>query len=566
MTIISLLTRYSRKTVILSVITGIISGAASAALLALVNTNLAQPGAAATVRVVGLFIGLCLLLPLTRYASQMLLTKLSQQGVYDMRVSLCRQLLATPLRRLETVGASRILATLTEDIGIISGTLTTVPVICMQAAIIIGSLIYLAWLSWVAFILVVVFMALGVYSIRMAINKSSEHMQLARNQADKLMGHYRALNEGSKELKLHYNRRRTFMSSVLQPTMLSMRKHNITGTGIMAAAAGWYQVLIFSLIGLLLFVLPAIQATDARTLTGYTIVIFYMLIPFENLTGLLPQLARANISLKKIESLGLTLKADTPDEMEEGDMDGDLAWRQLDLVAVTHTYHRERENTSFALGPITLSFRPGELTFLVGGNGSGKTTLAKLLTGLYLPESGHVSLDGEVINERNRNFYRQHFSVVFSDFFLFDSLLGLESGGLDDKAREYLVQLQLDHKVQVKEGALSTIDLSQGQRKRLALLTAYLENRPFYIFDEWAADQDPLFRDIFYLQLLPELKARGKTVLVISHDDRYYHLGDRIIKLDYGQVVSDTRLKSGGEPVAFAEGAASVASPAPARP
>ncbi|MBA3243447.1 MAG: cyclic peptide export ABC transporter [Acidobacteria bacterium] len=559
MTILSLLTRYSRKTVILSVITGVISGSASAALLALVNSSLAQPAASRTLRVIAGFIGLCLLLPLTRYASQMLLTKLSQQGVYDMRISLCRQLLATPLRRLETVGAPRILATLTEDLGIISGTLTVIPVICMQAAIIFGSLIYLAWLSPVALVLVIIFMALGVYSIRMAINKSSEYMQRAREDADRLMGHYRALNDGSKELKLHYKRRRTFLSAVLQPTALSMRKNNITGTGIMAVAAGWYQVLIFSLIGLLLFVLPAIQTTDVRTLTGYTIVIFYMLIPFENLTGLLPQLARANISLKKIESLGLSLGADAQEEMEQ-ELEGDLAWRQIDLVGVTHTYHRERENSTFTLGPIELTLRPGELTFLVGGNGSGKTTLAKLLTGLYLPESGHLNLDDAEVTDANRNFYRQHFSVVFSDFFLFDYLLGLESGELDARAREYLVRLQLDHKVEVKDGALSTTDLSQGQRKRLALLTAYLENRPFYIFDEWAADQDPLFRDIFYLQLLPELKARGKTVLVISHDDRYYHLGDRIIKLDYGQVVSDTRLKPGGEPVAYAEGTAPVAS------
>jgi len=138
--------------------------------------------------------------------------------------------------------------------------------------------------------------------------------------------------------------------------------------------------------------------------------------------------------------------------------------------------------------------------------------------------------------------YRQHFSVVFSDFFLFENLLGLNSNKLEADANKYLSQLQLSHKVQVKDGALSTIDLSQGQRKRLALLTAFLEDRPFYVFDEWAADQDPLFRDVFYLQILPELKARGKTVLVISHDDRYYYLGDRLIKLDYGQIERDADL------------------------
>jgi putative ATP-binding cassette transporter len=128
---------------------------------------------------------------------------------------------------------------------------------------------------------------------------------------------------------------------------------------------------------------------------------------------------------------------------------------------------------------------------------------------------------------------------VFSDFHLFENLLGLETLELDSRAEDYLKQLQLNHKVQITDGTFSTIDLSQGQRKRLALLTSFLENRPIYIFDEWAADQDPVFKEIFYLRLLPELKAKGKTVLVISHDDRYYSLGDRIIKLDYGRIDSD---------------------------
>ena len=177
----------------------------------------------------------------------------------------------------------------------------------------------------------------------------------------------------------------------------------------------------------------------------------------------------------------------------------------------------------------------GELVFLIGGNGSGKTTLAKLLVGLYVPEAGEIRWHGQSITDDNRESYRQHFSAVFSDFYLFDSLLGLDTVKLDTRARDYLVQLQLNHKVQVEDGRLSTLDLSQGQRKRLALLTAYLEDRSFYVFDEWAADQDPLFKQFFYLQLLPELQARDKTVLVITHDDQYFHMADRCLKLEEGK-------------------------------
>ena len=132
------------------------------------------------------------------------------------------------------------------------------------------------------------------------------------------------------------------------------------------------------------------------------------------------------------------------------------------------------------------------------------------------------------------------FSAVFADFYLFDNLLGLNTANLDTQAAEYLEQLHLNHKVKIKNGVLSTTAVSQGQRKRLALLTAYLEDRPFYLFDEWASDQDPTFKKVFYHQLLPELKARGKTVLVITHDDQYFDVADRIIKLDYGKLVSPT--------------------------
>jgi putative pyoverdin transport system ATP-binding/permease protein len=200
--------------------------------------------------------------------------------------------------------------------------------------------------------------------------------------------------------------------------------------------------------------------------------------------------------------------------------------------------------TQFTLGEINLSFQSNQIIFIVGGNGSGKSTLAKLLTGLYIPDDGEIWLDGQRVTDENREWYRQHFASVFVDFYLFERLLGIEASEVDRQGAYYLEKLQLDHKVKIEKAQLSTTALSQGQRKRLALLTAYLEDRPIYFFDEWASDQDPYFRDIFYHQLLPELKRRGKTIFVISHDDRYFDVGDRIIKLDYGKVESDKIIPS----------------------
>ncbi|MEC4819751.1 MAG: ATP-binding cassette domain-containing protein, partial [Scytonema sp. PMC 1069.18] len=203
---------------------------------------------------------------------------------------------------------------------------------------------------------------------------------------------------------------------------------------------------------------------------------------------------------------------------------------------ITHIYHQDSEDTGFTLGPIDLNVSSGEIIFIIGGNGSGKSTLIKLITGLYIPESGKIYLNGKLVNADNQEWFRQHFSVVFSDFYLFDNFLYLGKAIADDQIYNYLVKLQLDKKVKIKNGVLSTTLLSQGQRKRLALLTAYLEDRPIYVFDEWASDQDPVFKKIFYMQILPELKNKGKAVIVVTHDNQYFYLSDRIVKLDYGKI------------------------------
>jgi putative ATP-binding cassette transporter len=284
--------------------------------------------------------------------------------------------------------------------------------------------------------------------------------------------------------------------------------------------------------------LPTLKNVPSEVLTGYVLTILYLMGPLRQLMTALPAFGRAEIALQRIEDLGLSLSQRAS---EGGSVAAiTLPWRRLELRKVLFGYPQDGRDGDFILGPIDCVLRPGEILFVVGGNGSGKSTLAKLLVGLYSPQDGEIRLDEQRISDHNREWYRQHFSVIFSDFYLFEDLLGLESQNLDKSAREYLSLLQLGHKVQVQNGELSTTALSQGQRRRLALLTAYLEDRPIYVFDEWAADQDPQYKKVFYTQILPELKARGKGVIVITHDDRYFDLADRIFKLDYGKPVIES--------------------------
>ncbi|HEU4535634.1 MAG TPA: ATP-binding cassette domain-containing protein, partial [Polyangiaceae bacterium] len=241
-----------------------------------------------------------------------------------------------------------------------------------------------------------------------------------------------------------------------------------------------------------------------------------------------------------VKDLGFALAPEAAPPATAGGVEGAepegraTPWRSLELVGVTHRYYREQEQESFRLGPIDLAFRPGEIVFLVGGNGSGKTTLARLLLGLYAPEAGEILLDGAPV--RDALGYRRLFSAVFADYHVFEDLLGLDDPALAERARHYIARLELGHRVSVEAGRLRVVGLSQGQRKRLALLAAALEDRPFYVFDEWASDQDPTFRKVFYTELLPELRAAGKTALVITHDDQYFATADRCLRLDFGRL------------------------------
>ncbi|HTQ79754.1 MAG TPA: cyclic peptide export ABC transporter [Thermoanaerobaculia bacterium] len=514
-----------------------LSGLANTGLLALINAVLSRKKFTDH-NMVLIFTGLCVILPICRFASRAMLVRLTGEAGRDLRVQLSQSVVAAPLRRYEEHGAHRVLNVLTTDVAAVIAALYSFPNLCMQLVIVASSLVYLGILSWKVLLAVLLFMGLGLGSYQLPVVVAMRHFRTGRQHLDALMRHFRGVTEGAKELRLHQPRRLAFFREELEPAATSLGRSSILANTILAASESWGQILFFVLIGLVLFGLPALQVTDMSVLVGYSLVFLYMMTPIANIIDALPTMSQAAVAVQAIEKVGLEMGQGEGEALLPPEKRG-AAWRTLELKGVTHVYTRDSEAGSFALGPINLTLHPGELVFLIGGNGSGKTTLAKLISGLYRPEAGEIRLDGQSIDEAQLPWYRQHFSAVFSDFYLFDKLLGLPGPDLDERAKSELKSLKLDHKVEVKNGALSTIDLSQGQRKRLALMSASLEDRSLYLFDEWAADQDPFFREIFYRDILPALKARGKTVIVISHDDRYYDLADRIIKLEYGKVAYD---------------------------
>ena len=522
------------------ILAGAVSGLCNAGLLALINGFLAQPSRRHDAALVWGFAGLCVLLPVSRFASGALLLRLAGRAGFELRMQLARKILAAPLRKLEELGPHRLLATLTQDVPTITNAVVSYPNLFMQVFIVLGCLCYLAWLSWVVLLGVLGFMAVGMLTYQLPVLAANRLMASGREDWDQVARSIRGLIEGTKELKLHQGRRGDFFAGSFEPAAQAMQDKGVASRVLLHAASCWGHVLFFIAIALVLFAWPSLGGADRAVSTGFILLILYMMTPLESILGAIPELSAAAVSVEKIERLGVSLTHEPSGSQPFAQRPAPESWRGLELAGVTHTYRVEGVEESFRLGPIDLRLDPGDLLFLTGGNGSGKTTLAKLLCGLYLPESGEVRLDGVPVTEQNRESFRQHFAAVFSDVFVFESLRGLAPDGVevDALAAAHLHKLRLDRVVSVRNGKLSRTEVSQGQRKRLALLAAWLEDRPIYLFDEWAADQDVAFKDLFYRQLLPELKARGKTVIVISHDERYYDVADRIVKLDWGRIAS----------------------------
>lgn len=528
------LIRQSRRLLIAAMLASCATGVCSVLLVTQINAALTAGSGAERAALALRFAAFALAAMLARMLSSVLFERLGQRSLANLRRFIAARVLASDYRRLEEVGGPRVSSALAEHSARVAEFFVSFPTILVNAIIVSGCMVYMALLSWQVFLAAVAVIGLGALGYHVAHLRAIKHLNAAAGEQDRLFGHFRALVDGAKELRLHAGKRRRFEQAVLGASIEGVRRERTFGMSLFSISTAWGNFLVYAFIGLVLFALVGEVPDRARIMTGFALVIVYMVVPLESLLLALPRANLARVSSARIDEIARQLD-------QAGETQPAAAEPRLESVAlrgVAHRYYHEGADELFTIGPIDLVFAPGEITYLVGGNGSGKTSLAKLLVGLYRPERGDILLNGEAVTDAGRDRYRQCFSAIFSDFHLFDELLGGASEDLDARGNALLARLHLRHKVQVQGGAFTTRALSQGQRKRLALVAAYLEDRPFLVFDEWAADQDPAFKEVFYRELLPELRARGKTLLVISHDDRYFHLADRLIRMENGQVTA----------------------------
>ncbi len=547
MMLAKLFLRQSIGLVVLSVVCGLLSGASFAALVALLNVALASDKE--RLGDLGVkFVAVAILALVMRVASQVLLTWLRHRALLEMRSGLASRILAAPLRTLEEQGSHLVLGALMEGVVTAGTGLAILPLFLTNLVVILASLSYLAWLSLGALGVMLACIFVGLVTYWLPTLYALRLLERGRNVQDTVFKQFQSLVSGIKELKLHRRRRAVFLDEHLVPTIDKMQRLGMKSQNLFTASSAWGLLFFFVFLGVLVFGYQRWVEVDRATLTGYALTTLYIQQPFGAIMDMIPVIGQGDLAVQKIEKLGLSLSSEEAPAPLTQPAETERSFDVLELSKVTHTYHRENDEGGFTLGPIDLTLRRGEVVFLVGGNGSGKTTLAKIITGLYTPEGGEIRIDGQPVSDATREDYRELFSAIFSDFHVFDVLLGLPPTIEETRVKHYLSRLLLDRKVDVVGGVLSTTAVSQGQRKRLALLAAYLEDRPIYLFDEWAADQDPQFKDIFYRELLPELRSQGKTIIAITHDDRYFELADRVVKLEDGRLAEHAAFSAGSTP------------------
>ena len=533
MTLPGLLFSGRKATFVAVVVLSVLSALLSVAVLAFISQRLLAGGAELGM-VLMQFALLLLALLATATGAQVTLHRLGHRMVYGLRRDLVRRVLATDIEQLEKVGGPPLLAALSTDTRNLTIAFVHLPELVYGAALSVAALSWLAWLSPALFAVTVVWLVatagIGIW----LVGRINFHVGKVREGDDHLYQDYQAMIDGRKELALNRARAARFYQEEFDDHARAYRDH-VTRADIFNGVAGnMANVLMLALIGVLFYLASGLGWASANTASVFALTILLLRTPLIGAVAALPTLLAARVSLKKLAGLQLA-EGNTDFALKGESLAG---FKQLSLKGACYRYPDQDGVAGFEVGPLDLTVKRGELIFVQGGNGSGKSTFARLLTGLYRPLQGALSVDGQPITEDNRVAYRQLFSSVFTDFYLFNRLLQGDGAEVRvDEVDDWLKTLGMQHKVRQADGRLSDIRFSQGQRKRLALLMAVMEQRDCLLLDEWAADQDPQFRQFFYHALLPRLQAQGKTIIAITHDDHYFDRADRLLKMDAGQLI-----------------------------
>jgi len=465
------------------------------------------------------------------------ITQISEAIVNSIRVRLAQKVRKSDLYELEKLGNAEVYSRISKDSTTITQTSPVIMNAIQSATMVFFCMIYIFFLSKVAFWLSMISILISIVFYLFNDKKISAFMRMASDQEVKLFDVLGHVLHGFKEIKVNTKKSDDVIDE-LSKTSDSVRDAKVNALVPYANNYIYSIVFFYILIAIIIFLLPNLYETFNDVVIKLTTAVLFMVGPLSNVVNMVSLLSQSNVAVENLYELEARL-----DKVNHDNTNSYLQWiepfkqfENIELRNVSFTYTDDDNQPLFSLAPTDLAIKRNETVFIIGGNGSGKTTFLKLLTGLYHSDSGQLMVDNNIIQPQNIQAYRELFSVIFSDFHLFDKLYGLKDTD-PAKVNDFLKLMEISDKTEYDENRFTNLQLSSGQRKRLALLVTFLEDKQIYIFDEWAADQDPHFRDFFYEQLLLNLKNQGKTIIAVTHDDRYFHCADRVLKMDYGKFI-----------------------------
>lgn len=480
---------------------------------------------------------------------------LIENSVHRLKVRLVKKIENCEIERLERIDAPEILDRLTENAATISVSASAISQVLPSASMFICGIMYLMWLSPPAFAVLLPLQLISIHLYR------SQNTTLRRILEDRSKVRIRFLEtifdvlRGAKEIRLNRARTRSIEGDFRQ-TSHTLGKASANANKLYDDNALFVATNLYVLLAALAFVLPKHVDLDGAHVAKLVATILFIWASAQALIEVYVTAVKSNDALANIQALEKRLDGARKIEADANVPD---PWSgrpgSIEFTDVEYAYPHVGHDVPFHIGPLNLRIEPGEVVFIVGGNGSGKSTLLKLLTGLYSPTNGTLTVAEHLVSPANAGHHREMISVIFSEFHLFSRAYGLLDA--DPKAVQALLsEMHIDHKTAFHDGSFTHQKLSTGQKKRLAMVITLLEDRPVLVLDEWAADQDPEFRKHFYEEMIPAFKRKGKTVIAVSHDDRYFHVADRVITLEYGQIRSERRKEDPSEPAFTAAQAA----------
>ncbi|MGA4607263.1 cyclic peptide export ABC transporter [Pseudoalteromonas maricaloris] len=545
MNLVDTLIQKAPNKVFLSILLGILSGVSYSLLIPLISTSLQQdqglfePQSISVQTFFGfeianypfakLFLIICLFILVTKSCSQIILTRVGLEVTSDLRKKVYGIISDTSISTLEKVGPARLIAALTTDVPRISFGARAIPELLINIITLFGMLSFLLYLNTDVFWFVIKCIIFGAITHQVPMFIGDRYFKRSREYMDQLHQSINGLIYGAKELKLNQEKRKAFYEQILSEQERAILEADKAGHTYVRGAISYGGLISFFVIGAVSFIFVNYHAITDAELISVVMVLLYITGPIGNILNFMPQLAVARTSLKKVNRLFSHLP---PENINKDTLISFGDWSTISFKQVAYKY--DNSTSGFNIGPLDFELSRGQITFIIGGNGSGKSTLSKIITQHYLPKSGEVYIDDKRIDQDSVESARQCFVAIYSDYYLFDRLHGVFDSSLKEKVDNYLAALSLKDKVTFENGKFSTLTLSDGQRRRLALLVAYVEDKDCYLFDEWAADQDPVFKDIFYNKILQDLKQKGKAVVVITHDDRYFEVADKLIVMKQG--------------------------------